>query len=180
MQKLSKLTVKTAKLCITKPLCWESAGNRWIPQTSDRYCRMFHAMTSKHDDVIKWKHFPRYWPFVRGIRRPPVNYPHKGQWRRALMFSLICAWINSWVNNGEAGDLRCHRAHYDVTVMILLRCRNFHVWNEGWFRRPDLPDGNDGWQAFDATPQESSEGTSLSRANVIWLIMTCGDPVIPV
>ena len=47
----------------------------------------------------------------------PVNSPHKGQWRRALMFSLICAWINGWVNNGEAGDLKCHHAHYDVTVM---------------------------------------------------------------
>ena len=44
-----------------------------------------------HDDVIKWKHFPRYWPFVRGIHRWPVNSPHKGQWRRALMFSFICA-----------------------------------------------------------------------------------------
>ena len=43
-----------------------------------------------HDDVIKWKHFPRYWPFVRGIHRSPVNSPHKGQWRGALMFSLIC------------------------------------------------------------------------------------------
>ena len=70
-----------------------------------------------HDDVIKWRHFPRYWPFVRGIRRPPVNSPHKGQWRGALMFSLICAWIDGWVNNREAGDLRCHRAHYDATVM---------------------------------------------------------------
>ena len=47
-----------------------------------------------HDDVIKWKHFPRYWPFVQGIHRSPVNSPHKGQWRGALMFSLICAWIN--------------------------------------------------------------------------------------
>ena len=46
-----------------------------------------------------------------------VNSPHKGQWRGALMLSLICAWINGWVNNGEAGDLRRHRAHYDVTVM---------------------------------------------------------------
>ena len=44
-----------------------------------------------HDDVMKWKNFPRYWPFVRGIHRLPVNSPHKGQWRRALMFSLICA-----------------------------------------------------------------------------------------
>ena len=47
-----------------------------------------------HDDVIKWKHFPRYWPFVRGIHRSQVNFPHKGQWCGALMFSLICAWIN--------------------------------------------------------------------------------------
>ena len=39
-----------------------------------------------HDDVIKWKHFSRYWPFVRGIHRLPVNSPHKGQWRGALMF----------------------------------------------------------------------------------------------
>ena len=44
-----------------------------------------------HEDVIKWKHFPRYWPFVGGIHRSPVNSPHKGQWRWALMCSLICA-----------------------------------------------------------------------------------------
>ena len=43
-----------------------------------------------HDDVIKWKHFPRYWPLLRGIHRSPVNSPHKGQRRGALMFSLIC------------------------------------------------------------------------------------------
>ena len=48
----------------------------------------------------------------------PVNSPHKIQWRGALMFSLICAWIRGWVNDREAGDLRRHRAHYDVTVMI--------------------------------------------------------------
>ena len=74
-----------------------------------------------HDDVIKWKHFPRYWPFVRGIHRSPVNSPHKGQWRGALMFSLMCARINSWVNNREAGDLRRYRHHYDVIVMQLFR-----------------------------------------------------------
>ena len=54
-----------------------------------------------HDDVIKWKHFPRYWPFVRGIHRSPVNSPHKGQWRGALMLSLIRAWLNAWVNNRQ-------------------------------------------------------------------------------
>ena len=67
------------------------------------------------DDVIKWKHFPRYWPFVRGIHRSPVNSPHKGQWRRCFLWSA--PWINSWVNNREAGDLRRNRIHYGVTVM---------------------------------------------------------------
>ena len=71
-----------------------------------------------HDDVIKWKHFPRYWPFVRGIHRSPVNSPHKGKWRRVLMLSLICDWINGWINTREAGDLRRHCAPYDVTVMF--------------------------------------------------------------
>ena len=46
------------------------------------------------------------------------EFPHKGQWRGVLMFSLICAWINGWVNSREAGDLRRHRAYYDVIVMI--------------------------------------------------------------
>ena len=41
------------------------------------------------DDVIKWKHIPRYWPFVRGIHRSPVNSPHKCQWRGALMFLIV-------------------------------------------------------------------------------------------
>ena len=43
-----------------------------------------------HDYVIKWKHFPRYWPFMRGIHRSPRNSPYKGQWRGSFMFSLIC------------------------------------------------------------------------------------------
>ena len=74
-------------------------------------CLVYRAVYvwDKNDDVIKRKHFPRYWPFVRGIHRSPVNSPHKVQWRGALMFSLICAWRNGWVNNGEAGNLRRHR-----------------------------------------------------------------------
>ena len=52
-----------------------------------------------------------------GIHRSPVNSLHKGQWRGTLMFSLICARINDWVNNHEDGDLRRHRGHYDVNVM---------------------------------------------------------------
>ena len=80
-----------------------------------------------HDDAIKWKQFPHYWPFVRGIHRSPVNFPHKGQWRGTLMFSLICAWINGWANNRETSDLRRHRAHYDVTVMNI-SCKFTDSW----------------------------------------------------
>ena len=79
------------------------------------------AVPCTHDDVIKWKHFPRYWPFVRGIHWSPVNWPPKRQWRGALMFSLICAWINSWANHRDAGDLRRRRTHHDVTVMYRKR-----------------------------------------------------------
>ena len=87
---------------------------------------------TSHDDVIKWKYFPCYWPFVRGIDRSPVNSPHKGQWHRALIFSLICAWINSWVNNRDAGDLRRHRAHYDVNVMKLRSIGQGKFPPQGW------------------------------------------------
>ena len=88
------------------------------------------------DDVIKWKHFPCYWPFVRGIHRSPVNSPHKGQWSGALMFSLICAWRNNWAHNQDASDLRRHHAHYDITVMDFLQQRpqvvtisnGFHIY----------------------------------------------------
>ena len=79
------------------------------------------------DDVIKWKRFLRYWPFVREIHRSAANSPHEGQWRGALMFTLICAWRKGWVNNHEAGDLRRYRAHYDVTVMMLMTKYRFCI-----------------------------------------------------
>ena len=82
-----------------------------------RYSIHLVRTEQSHDDVIKWKHFPRYWPFVRGIHRSPVNSPQKGQCRGALMFCLICVWINGWINNREAGDLIGYRAQYDVIVM---------------------------------------------------------------
>ena len=104
---------------------WENSNMVKFTQLSILMARCFRTRESVAsvlwtypiDDVIKWKHFPRYWPFVRGIHRSPVNSPHKGQWRGALMFSLICVWIKDWVNNGKAGDLRRYRAHYGVTVM---------------------------------------------------------------
>ena len=100
---------------------------------------IFHTtMMYYHDDVIKWKLFPLYWPFVRGIHRSSVNSPHRGQGRGALLFSLIYAWINGWVNNREAGDLRRLGAYYDVTLMTLLLCCRLYdhafLGMTSWFR----------------------------------------------
>ena len=104
---LSGRTPDFTNLCL-----WYQVGQwPWCPHCTTPWCH--------RDDVIKWTLFPRYWPFVRGIHRSPVNSPHKGQWRQPLIFSLICAWTNGWVNNRDAGDLRRHRAHYDVTVMTM-------------------------------------------------------------
>ena len=68
-----------------------------------------------------WRHqmetFSVLLPPVRRIHRWPVDSPHKGQLRGALFFSLICAWTIGWINNREAGDVRRHRTHYEVTVM---------------------------------------------------------------
>ena len=77
-----------------------------------------------HDDVIKWKHFPRYWSFVRGIHRSPVNSPHKDQWRGVLMFSLICAWTNglvNWRRRWFETPWRSLWRHYDVAITSHVR-----------------------------------------------------------
>ena len=96
--------------CVSK----SSPVYRETPFISWNFKYQLNKKIYKHDDVIKWKHFPRNWLFVWGI---PVNSPHKGQWRGALVFSLICVWINDWVNTRAARDLRRYRVHYDVTVI---------------------------------------------------------------
>ena len=58
----------------------------------------------------------------------PVTSPNKGQWRGALMFSLICTWINGWVNNREVGDLRCHCVHYEVTAILHNHIFFYPLW----------------------------------------------------
>ena len=64
--------------------------------------------------------FLRCWAFVWGFHWSPVNSPHRDHWCGALLFSLICAWLNGWVNNREAGDLRRHHAHYDVIAILMV------------------------------------------------------------
>ena len=81
-----------------------------------------YPLKLRHKWVIRshwWRH--QMEPFsallVLCEENPPVDSPNKGQWRGALMFSLICAWTKRSANNRDAGDLRRHRHHYDVTVM---------------------------------------------------------------
>ena len=74
-----------------------------------------------NDDVMKWKHFPRYWPFVRVTGGFPSQRPVT--WRFDV--SLICAWTNSWENNRDASDLRCHHTHYDIAVMLIISYNAF-------------------------------------------------------
>ena len=110
---------KVNNICIYAPEVWNELTN-WgqvMHICISEWCHHHHWM-KWHDEIIKWKHFPCYWRFVQGIHWSLVNSPHKGQWHRALIFSLIFAWINGWVNNCEAGDLRCQCAHYDITVMM--------------------------------------------------------------
>ena len=51
--------------CVWK--CRLRNGVHFVPASMSSYL---------HDDVIKWKHFLPYWPFVRRIHRFPVNSPH--------------------------------------------------------------------------------------------------------
>ena len=82
-----------------------------------------------HDDVIKWKTFPCYWPFVRGIHWPG-EFPAQRPVTRSfdVFFYQICVWINGRENNREAGDLRRHHAHYDVIVMRSSHCKLSHEY----------------------------------------------------
>ena len=65
---------------------------------------------------------------------PPVDSPHKGQWRRTLTFSLIYAWTNGWANR-DAGDFRPHLSYYDcnehLVATTVWQCL-VHTATTGW------------------------------------------------
>ena len=71
-----------------------------------RQCAVIH-------DVIKWKHFLRYWTLCRVTG----GFHSQGQWHGDLLFSLLCARTNGWSTNRDASYFRRHHDHYDVTVM---------------------------------------------------------------
>ena len=98
-------------------------GNMPLPEPVLTHIAKWHHLTTmSHIEAWTWwRHQMETFSAllvicVRGIHRSLVNSPHEGQWRGALMFSLICVWINGRVNNREAGNLRRYRAQYDVSV----------------------------------------------------------------
>ena len=114
--------------------------NKWQPRISEpqyptpvtEYQRLPCSKHTMYDgfscwgnwDMSWWRHqmetFSALLALFAGNSPVTGEFPHKSQWRGALGFSLICTWINGWVTNREAGDLRRHRAHYDITVMRLI------------------------------------------------------------
>ena len=84
------------------------------------------------------KHVPCYWPFVQGNHQSRWIPRTKASDVKLWCFILIWAWIYSWVNNCEAGDLRCHHAHYDIIVMLVFWCvhARMHIifhWEVNWW-----------------------------------------------
>ena len=118
-----------------------------------------------HDDVIKWKHFPRYCPFVRGIHRSPVNSKHKGQWRGALMFSLICA-LNKRFGKQSRGWW------FETSLRSLWRHCNGMLWFVwGWWVAIIM---RMGWIAtIDQPINLSSSSQNFNKYWLFYILMIC-------
>ena len=91
------------------------------------------------EDEIRWQRhqmeqFSALLDLCAGTSPVTGEFPTQRPMTRSLMFCLICAWINDWVNNRDAGDLRRHRAHYDVIVMFteVVACRVGHICPRLW------------------------------------------------
>ena len=120
---------RISKPTVHRPDWTYSYGHVCCEQTRDSYRKYLYYLairwprmdTSYHDDAINWKKCPRYCSFVRWIHRLPVDSPHKGQWRGALMFCLICAWTNGWANNRDA----------DIWYVITLIMTSWYLWKLG-------------------------------------------------
>ena len=96
---MSWMCRNTATTRVNKSYCFYVMGQLTLPKPRG------------HDDVIKWGHFPRYWAFVRWIYRS----------QRAVTGSFDVFFdlrLNKRLSKqSRAGDLRRHRAHYDINVM---------------------------------------------------------------
>ena len=131
------------------PLCGEFTGDRWISRTNGQLRGNVSIWWRHHGFLLNpqpghmyqvcthswWHHqmdtFSSLLAFCVGNSPTTGEFLPKGQWRRALMFSLICVWINSWVNNHESVGLRRHQAHYDVILMFMYQIGS-RQWRRSW------------------------------------------------
>ena len=97
-----------------QPLCPRNPCAQNLVNQLDKWNAHIHMMTSLNGTISVWLAL-----YMRGIHRSPVDSSHKGQWHGALMLPLISAWTRGWADNRDAGDLRRHCAHYDVTIIHL-------------------------------------------------------------
>ena len=119
------------------------------------------------DLIIKWKHFPRYWTFVRESTGHPWIPLTKASVAELWCFLWYAPWING-ANHREAGDLRRHRIHYDVTVMI-----DQNLWISPKCHYP-LPIPFHSITHIDGLVQDCS----ISGTNALEILQSCTKPSI--
>ena len=112
-------------MMIVRPSCLYSGNSimaprpQWVNTSIPGSLNHIGWCNGSHSRIGTWWHHQME-TFFALLALCAGNSPHKGQWCGALMFSLICAWINAWVNNHETGDLRRHRAHYEIYDVIVM------------------------------------------------------------
>ena len=129
-----KHVCRWSELSLVQVMSWCLIGAKQLPKSAMVYHQLgLQEQTVEGEILIKMWYFRStkcilFEPFCPGLDLFNLMMTssngsifrvtgHLCQWRGALMFSLICAWINNWENNCEAGDSRHYHAHYDVIVM---------------------------------------------------------------
>ena len=132
--------------------------NNSITQSNHVYCfaGKTHFKITLHGHVVIYRHMYtnlKYWgcdthPWGRQLN---ISRHLWFRWRRTLMFSLICTRTHGWANHRDAGHLRRHRAHYDVTVMEGASGLGRSPQSHFWLVSDDITSVN--WYRFCAWPR---------------------------
>lgn len=90
----------------------------------------------------------------------------EGGVRAGLPIPAEDQWPKAWMPRDDVEALGVGGAAHGA--LCPHPSRNFHVWNDCWMKRPDLPSGFNGWQVVDATPQETSSGETGPCLDPTW------------